>query len=127
MKVLRISNGTGAGSISWAAGTVGYQKTEIISDSPETDRNFTEEEKPEETVVLRNTDKRTGRRISRSPQHRRKPAKKKQKFEPLVAAAVIMVIAVCIVVGVFIWLLKEKCRITASEAVSYRDGSECRK
>ena len=40
------------------------RKPEIISDSPETDRNFTEEEKPEETVVLRNTDKRTGRRIS---------------------------------------------------------------
>lgn len=87
------------------------RKPEIISDSPETDRNFTEEEKPEETVVLRNTDKRTGRRISRSPQHRRKPAKKKQKFEPLVAAAVIMVIAVCIVVGVFIWLLKENAEL----------------
>lgn len=87
------------------------RKPEIISDPPETARNFTEEEKPEETVVLRNTDKRTGRRISRSPQHRRKPAKKKQKFEPLVAAAVIMVIAVCIVVGVFIWLLKENAEL----------------
>lgn len=38
---------------------------------------------------------------------KQKPTKRKKKFEPLLAAAVIMVIAVCIVVSVFIWLLKE--------------------
>ena len=41
----------------------------------------------------------------------RKPTKRKKKFEPLFAAAVIMVIAVCIVVSVFIWLLKENAEL----------------
>ncbi len=37
----------------------------------------------------------------------RKPAKKKRKkFDPLVAAVLIMFIAVCVIIGVFIWMLR---------------------
>ena len=37
----------------------------------------------------------------------RKPAKKKRKkFDPLVAAVLIMFVAVCVIIGVFIWMLR---------------------
>lgn len=42
-----------------------------------------------------------------------KKAKKraKKKFEPLVAAVIIMFAAVCVIVGVFIWLLRENAEL----------------
>lgn len=65
-----------------------------------------QEEEPEGTRVLKRTDPKARIHGEYSSKNR-KPTKRKKKFEPLFAAAVIMVIAVCIVVSVFIWLLKE--------------------
>ena len=50
------------------------------------------EEEPEKTVVAGRTSR---------------PHKKKRGIDPLVIAVVVMSIAVCVVVGVFIWLVKE--------------------
>ena len=69
-----------------------------------------QEEEPEGTRVLKRTDPKA-RIHGEYPSKNRKPAKRKKKFEPLFAAAVIMVIAVCIVVSVFIWLLKENAEL----------------
>ena len=69
-----------------------------------------QEEEPEGTRVLKQTDPKA-RIHGEYPSKNRKPAKRKKKFEPLFAAAVIMVIAVCIVVSVFIWLLKENAEL----------------
>ena len=69
-----------------------------------------QEEEPEGTRVLKRTDPKA-RIHGEYPSKNRKLAKRKKKFEPLFAAAVIMVIAVCIVVSVFIWLLKENAEL----------------
>ena len=69
-----------------------------------------QEEEPEGTRVLKRTDPKA-RIHGEYPSKNRKPVKRKKKFEPLFAAAVIMVIAVCIVVSVFIWLLKENAEL----------------
>ena len=50
------------------------------------------EEEPEKTVVAGKTSR---------------PHKKKRGIDPLVIAVVVMSIAVCVVIGVFIWLVKE--------------------
>ena len=69
-----------------------------------------QEEEPEGTRVLKRTDPKA-RIHGEYPSKNRKSIKRKKKFEPLFAAAVIMVIAVCIVVSVFIWLLKENAEL----------------
>ncbi len=69
-----------------------------------------QEEEPEGTRVLKRTDPKA-RIHGEYPSKNRKSTKRKKKFEPLFAAAVIMVIAVCIVVSVFIWLLKENAEL----------------
>lgn len=69
-----------------------------------------QEEEPEGTRVLKRTDPKA-RIHGEYPSKNRKPTKRKKKFEPLFAAVVIMVIAVCIVVSVFIWLLKENAEL----------------
>lgn len=69
-----------------------------------------QEEEPEGTRVLKRTDPKARIHGEYSSKNR-KPTKRKKKFEPLFAAAVIMVIAVCIVVSVFIWLLKENAEL----------------
>ena len=69
-----------------------------------------QEEEPEGTRVLKRTDPKARIHGEYSSKNR-KSAKRKKKFEPLFAAAVIMVIAVCIVVSVFIWLLKENAEL----------------
>lgn len=69
-----------------------------------------QEEEPEGTRVLKRTDSKA-RIHGEYPSKNRKSTKRKKKFEPLFAAAVIMVIAVCIVVSVFIWLLKENAEL----------------
>lgn len=69
-----------------------------------------QEEEPEGTRVLKRTDQKARIHGEYSSKNR-KPTKRKKKFEPLFAAAVIMVIAVCIVVSVFIWLLKENAEL----------------
>lgn len=69
-----------------------------------------QEEEPEGTRVLKRTDPKA-RIHGEYPSKNRKSVKRKKKFEPLFAAAVIMVIAVCIVVSVFIWLLKENAEL----------------
>ena len=85
------------------------RKSVMVSDFEKTGKQFPEyEEEPEGTRVLQETKSRT---YANSPSNRRKHLKKRQKFEPLFAAAVVMVIAVCIVVGVFIWLLKENAEL----------------
>lgn len=87
------------------------RKPAITPDFEGTGKIFPEqEEEPEGTRVLKRTD--TKARIhGEYPSKNRKPVKRKKKFEPLFAAAVIMVIAVCIVVSVFIWLLKENAEL----------------
>ena len=65
---------------------------------------------PEGTRVLKRTDPKARIHGEYSSKNR-KSTKRKKKFEPLFAAAVIMVIAVCIVVSVFIWLLKENAEL----------------
>lgn len=69
-----------------------------------------QEEEPEGTRVLKRADPKARIHGEYSSKNR-KPTKRKKKFEPLFAAAVIMVIAVCIVVSVFIWLLKENAEL----------------
>lgn len=69
-----------------------------------------QEEEPEGTRVLKRTDPKARIHGEYSSKNR-KPTKRKKKFEPLFAAAVIMVIAVCIVVSVFIWILKENAEL----------------
>ena len=69
-----------------------------------------QEEEPEGTRVLKRTDPKARIHGEYSSKNR-KPTKRKKKFEPLFAAAVIMVIAVCIVVSVFICLLKENAEL----------------
>lgn len=69
-----------------------------------------QEEEPEGTRVLKRTDPKARIHGEYSSKNR-KPTKRKKKFEPFFAAAVIMVIAVCIVVSVFIWLLKENAEL----------------
>lgn len=69
-----------------------------------------QEEEPEGTRVLKRTDPKARIHGEYSSKNR-KSTKRKKKFEPLFAAAVIMVIAVCIVVSVFIWLLKENAEL----------------
>lgn len=69
-----------------------------------------QEEEPEGTRVLKRTDPKARIHGEYSSKNR-KPTKRKKKFEPLFAAAVIMVIAVCIVVSIFIWLLKENAEL----------------
>ena len=69
-----------------------------------------QEEEPEGTRVLKRTDPKARIHGEYSSKNR-KPTKRKKKFEPLFAAAVIMVIAVCIVVSVFIWRLKENAEL----------------
>lgn len=69
-----------------------------------------QEEEPEGTRVLKRTDPKARIHGEYSSKNR-KPTKRKKKFKPLFAAAVIMVIAVCIVVSVFIWLLKENAEL----------------
>lgn len=69
-----------------------------------------QEEEPEGTRVLKRTDPKARIHGEYSLKNR-KSTKRKKKFEPLFAAAVIMVIAVCIVVSVFIWLLKENAEL----------------
>lgn len=87
------------------------RKPAITPDFEGTGEIFPEqEEEPEGTRVLKRTDPKA-RIHGEYPSKNRKPAKRKKKFEPLFAAAVIMVIAVCIVVSVFIWLLKENAEL----------------
>ena len=69
-----------------------------------------QEEEPEGTRVLKRTDPKARIHGEYSSKNR-KSTERKKKFEPLFAAAVIMVIAVCIVVSVFIWLLKENAEL----------------
>lgn len=79
-----------------------YQKPAPVKKQPEEpeesdttdDEDYVEiiEEEPEKTVVAG--------RINRSH-------KKKRGIDPLVIAVVVMSIAVCVVIGVFIWLVKE--------------------
>lgn len=69
-----------------------------------------QEEEPEGTRVLKRTDPKARIHGEYSSKNR-KSTKRKKKFEPLFAAAVIMVIAVCIVVSVFIWILKENAEL----------------
>lgn len=50
--------------------------------------------------------------VRRSNQNKRRPVKKKSKgTEPLVAAVIIMFVAVCVIVGVFIWLVRENAEL----------------
>ena len=51
--------------------------------------------------------------VRKNNQERLLSAKKraKKKFEPLVAAVIIMFVAVCVIVGVFIWLLRENAEL----------------
>lgn len=87
------------------------RKPAITPDFEGTGKIFPEqEEEPEGTRVLKRTDPKA-RIHGEYPSKNRKPVKRKKKFEPLFAAAVIMVIAVCIVVSVFIWLLKENAEL----------------
>ena len=87
------------------------RKPAITPDFEGTGKIFPEqEEEPEGTRVLKRTDPKARIHGEYSSKNR-KPTKRKKKFEPLFAAAVIMVIAVCIVVSVFIWLLKENAEL----------------
>lgn len=87
------------------------RKPAITPDFEGSGKNFPEqEEEPEGTRVLKRTDPKARIHGEYSSKNR-KSTKRKKKFEPLFAAAVIMVIAVCIVVSVFIWLLKENAEL----------------
>lgn len=75
---------------------VSVKKQPEESEEPDTEDNedYIEiiEEEPEKTVVAGKTSR---------------PHKKKRGIDPLVIAVVVMSIAVCVVIGVFIWLVKE--------------------
>ncbi len=60
-------------------------------------------EESEGTVVVRRNS------TERNPVRKKKKSKK--GFEPLVAAVIIMFVAVCVIVGVFIWLVRENAEL----------------
>lgn len=60
-------------------------------------------EESEGTVVVRRNS------TERNPIRKKKKSKK--GFEPLVAAVIIMFVAVCVIVGVFIWLVRENAEL----------------
>lgn len=60
-------------------------------------------EETEGTVVVRRNS------TERNPVRKKKKSKK--GFEPLVAAVIIMFVAVCVIVGVFIWLVRENAEL----------------
>ena len=72
-------------------GTVVVRKTERPSP-----------EKQNQTVHRR----KTGRSLSRAVKRRRKAS-----FDPLIAAVIVMFVAVCVIVGVFIWLVRENAEL----------------
>ena len=59
----------------------------------------------EGTVIVRKNDQ------QRSVPVKKGRKKSKKKFEPLIAAVIIMFVAVCVIVGVFIWLLRENAEL----------------
>ena len=59
---------------------------------------------------------------------KKKPKREqKKKFEPLVAAVIIMFAAVCVIVGVFIWLLRENAELQRLKQSVTENCSDCRK
>lgn len=52
------------------------------------------------------SDRKPAKRISGSP-----VKKRKKKFDPLVAAVIVMTIAVCVVIGVCVWLVRESAEL----------------
>lgn len=85
------------------------------------------EPEPGGTIVLRQEGERSGNRKTESAkrrtiqsetgnQNRRKRGtsgrkKQKKRFDPLIAAVVVMFIAVCIAVSVFVWLIRENAEL----------------
>lgn len=85
------------------------------------------EPEPGGTIVLRQERERSGSRkpesaksrntqsVSTKQDHRRRTSsgrkKQKKRFDPLVAAVIVMLIAVCIAVSVFVWLIKENAEL----------------
>ena len=73
---------------------------------------------PGGTIVIRDAERTAAEK--KSPDRRRKtgriPAgslkkRRKPSFDPLIAAVIIMFIAVCVIVGVFIWLIRENAEL----------------
>ena len=71
---------------------------------------------PEKTVAVRKPVQKQST-VSKPPKsvpQRKAPVsnkKKRKKFEPLAAAVIIMLVAVCVIVGVFIWLIRENAEL----------------
>ena len=63
----------------------------------------------EGTVIVRKNNQE--RPLSAKKAKKRAKKRAKKKFEPLVAAVIIMFAAVCVIVGVFIWLLRENAEL----------------
>ena len=103
------------------------QKTQALPKTPFPAGKPAEAEDTEGTVVVRRetAERKTVRKNSASPEVRnkiadapkrkaeaeRKQQKSRKGFEPLIAAVIIMFVAVCVIVGVFIWLLRENAEL----------------
>ena len=63
----------------------------------------------EKTVAVRKPVQKADATVSKSKKgapQRKTSKKKRKKFDPLVAAVLIMLVAVCVIIGVFIWMLR---------------------
>lgn len=63
-------------------------------------------EAQERTVAVRKAVQKQQTAPSRKSSMKKAPRKKRRKFEPLVAAVLIMFVAVCVIIGVFIWMIR---------------------
>ena len=75
------------------------RQKKAITTHPMTDNGKRKAQKPE-------NDRKPGQRTGNAT-----PKKRKRKFDPLVAAVIVMTIAVCVVIGVCIWLVRESAEL----------------
>ena len=64
------------------------------------------EEAQEKTVAVRKPVQKQQTAPARKSSVKKSSRKKRRKFEPLVAAVLIMFVAVCVIIGVFIWMIR---------------------
>lgn len=76
---------------------------EYIQSEKTTIQNVAED--AEDTIVVRDTN------YNKKPERPHKTQKSHKGFEPMIASVIIIFVAVCVIVGVFIWLLRENAEL----------------
>ena len=92
-------------------------KVQKVQQNPHQKVQQSQEQKIQNQMVRKRmaAEETEGTVVVRRSSTERKPVRKKKKsrkgFEPLVAAVIIMFVAVCVIVGVFIWLVRENAEL----------------